>query len=100
LQNEEQEKEFIQRILKALPLRLPQKDPHLSELLEWKIQLYQPKPPKRTQRKRGYDDKGHLPDETKPRVTYDSTEPFEEEQDVFDLLLRQTDGLFRKFFPG
>jgi hypothetical protein len=96
--NKEAKENFMKRLEASLGVgRLPQKQVRMENLLSWQTGVYQPRPPKRTQRKKGYDDKGHLPDRTNPIVLPEDNHPWEEKQDVFALLLRQTDQKTRFF---
>jgi hypothetical protein len=95
----ETKNKLLKQLENALGVRLPQKDPKIEKLLDIERRAYRPRPPKLPQRKRGYDDKGHLPDETNPKVPA-SNELLPEKQDFFALLLRQTDQQFRFFYPS
>jgi hypothetical protein len=87
----------MEKLLKSLPLRLPQKDPKIEKVLPFEISRVRVRPPVIPQRKRGYDDKGTLRTETKPDLIPSVTvDQLEAKEDIFDLLLRQTDGVVRQ----
>jgi hypothetical protein len=81
-------------------MQFPKTAPVINELLDISQGNYNPPKPKRPQRKRGYDDKGHLPDETNPIVLPELSVQVEDKEDLFDLLLRQTDRYFKFFYQG
>jgi hypothetical protein len=96
----ERKEAFLRKLENSLGLRLPKKEPKIQELLKIPPEPvnYWPRKPKFPQRKRGYDDKGHLPEESKLELVPDVS-VLEESEDIFELLLRQTDASFRFFYP-
>jgi len=98
-QKDEEYRFKMNQFERLLGIRLPGKDPKIENLLEFHQGPYSARPATRSQRKRGYNDKGHLPDKTNPKVPLGSSEPLEEKEDIFALLLRQTDSAFRRYSP-
>jgi hypothetical protein len=96
--DEEHKEVFLKNLEAHLGLRLPEKAPKIEELLEIEVGNYNPRKPKIPQRKRGYDDKGNLPDKSNPIVPSDDSESLEAMEDIFELLLRQTDRYFNFFY--
>jgi hypothetical protein len=96
--DEEHKEVFLKNLEAHLGLRLPEKAPKIEELLEIEVGNYNPRKPKIPQRKRGYDDKGNLPDKSNPIVPSDDSESLEAMEDIFELLLRQTDRYFNYFY--
>lgn len=92
--------QFLNQLLNSFGMQFPKTAPVINELLDISQGNYNPPKPKRPQRKRGYDDKGHLPDETNPIVLPELSVQVEDKEDLFDLLLRQTDRYFKFFYQG
>jgi hypothetical protein len=92
--------QFLNQLVNSFGMQFPKTAPVINELLDISQGNYNPPKPKRPQRKRGYDDKGHLPDETNPIVLPELSVQVEDKEDLFDLLLRQTDRYFKFFYQG
>jgi hypothetical protein len=92
--------QFLNQLVNSFGMQFPKTAPVINELLDISQGNYNPPKPKRPQRKRGYDDKGHLPDETNPIVLPELSVQVEDREDLFDLLLRQTDRYFKFFYQG
>jgi hypothetical protein len=90
--------QFLNQLVNSFGMQFPKTAPVINELLDISQGNYNPPKPKRPQRKRGYDDKGHLPDETNPIVLPELSVQVEDKEDLFDLLLRQTDRYFNYFY--
>jgi hypothetical protein len=92
-----EQQSFMETLLSSLPYRLPKKDPKIDTLLDIQISSLRVRPPLIPQRKRGYNDKGTLRDETRPELVPSvEFEELEKKEDVFELLLRQTDSVVSK----